>query len=399
MNFTTWSIRNPIPAIVLFALLALAGLWGFRALSVQHLPDLDFPMVNVTLVQPGAAPPQLETEVARKVEDSLATLSGVKHLRTSITDGQVAIAVQFVMEKKLSDALIETKDAVDRVRSDLPADLQQPTVSAETSAADAMLVYAVSSARRNEEALSWFVDYTLGKAILGVEGVVRFERVGGVQREVRVEVDPGSLVALGVTAGDVSRALRQVQQDFSGGRGQMSGAEQAVRTIATVRQASELAALPIVLPGGRKVRLDQLANVRDTITERTQAALLDGAPVVGFKVYRAKGFDEIRIAEGVRQALGRLTASDPSLVFTQVSGSVAYTVEQYRGSMHMLYEGALLAVLVVWWFLRDWRPDADRRVGAAVVRIAGLRGDGLAWLLTQYGDSARALRGRRYLGR
>jgi multidrug efflux pump subunit AcrB len=355
MNFTTWSIRNPIPAIVLFVLLTVAGLWGFRTLSIQHMPDLDFPMVNVTLVQPGAAPPQLETEVARKVEDSLATLSGVKHLRTSIVDGQVAIAVQFELEKKLSDALIETKDAVDRVRSDLPTDLQPPTVSAQVNAAEAMLVYAVSSTRLDEEAVSWFVDNTLAKAVLGVPGVGRFERIGGVQREVRIEVDPVSLAALGVTAGDVSRALRQAQQDFSGGRAQIGGAEQAVRTIATVRQASELGALPIVLPGGRKLRLDEVASVRDTIAERTQAALLDGKPVVGFKVYRAKGNDETRIAEGVRNALARLTAADPSLAFSQVSGSFAYTVEQYHGSMQMLYEGALLAVFVVWLFLRDWR--------------------------------------------
>ena len=203
MNFTTWSIRNPIPAIVLFVLLTIAGLWGFRTLSIQRLPDIDFPLINVGLVLPGAAPPQLETEVARKVENSLATLSGVKHLRTSIVDGQVAIAVQFELEKKLSDALIETKDAVDRVRSDLPSDLQAPTVSAQTSAGDAMLVYAISSARRDEEALSWFVDDTLAKAVLGVPGVGRFERVGGVQREVRIEIDPVSLAALGVSAGDV----------------------------------------------------------------------------------------------------------------------------------------------------------------------------------------------------
>jgi multidrug efflux pump subunit AcrB len=355
MNFATWSIRNPIPAILLFALLTLAGLWGFQNLPIQNLPDIDLPTVNVTLTQPGAAPAQLETEVARKVEDSLATLSGLRHLRTSITDGQVAINVEFVLEKNLSEALIETKDAVDRVHSDLPTDLQQPTVSAVTVLGDAMLVYAIGSTRMDEEALSWFVDDTVSKMVLGVPGVGRFERVGGVQREVRIEVDPVRLAALGVTAADVSRALRRVQQESSGGRGQLGEAEQSVRTIATVRQAADLAALPIALPSGRKVRLDQVASVHDTIAERAQAALLDGKPVVGFKIYRARGFDETRIAEGVRQALERLKAGDASLSFTPVSGTAGYTLEQYRGSMNMLYEGALLAVLVVWWFLRDWR--------------------------------------------
>jgi len=238
MNFATWSIRNPIPVILLFALLTLAGLWGFRSLPIQDFPDLDLPTVIVTLTQPGAAPAQLETEVARKVEDSLATLDGVKHIRTSITDGVVSIQVEFVLEKTLSQALIETKDGVDRVRSDLPTDLLQPTVTDVTTEADAMLVYAVASPRMDEEELSWFVDDTVAKTVLGVPGVGRFERVGGVQREVRVEVEPVRLTALGVTASDVSRALQQVEQQSSGGRGQLGKAEQSVRTVATVRQAS-----------------------------------------------------------------------------------------------------------------------------------------------------------------
>jgi len=355
VNFATWSIRNPIPAILLFLVLTLAGLWGFRNLPVQNLPDIDLPTVNVVLTQPGAAPAQLETEVARKVEDSLATLSGLKHLRTSITDGQVQIGAEFVLEKKLSDALIETKNAVDSVRSDLPTDLQQPVVSAVTVGSDPMLVYAISSTRMNEDALSWFVDDTVGKAVLSVRGVGRFERVGGVQREVRVEIDPVRLASLDTTAVDVSRQLRVMQQQSSGGRGQLGANEQSVRTIGTVRQASDLEAFPIVTADGRPVRLDQIATVRDTFAERSQAALLDGRAAVGFKIYRAKGYDETKIADSVQAVLARLKASDPALTFTPVSGSVAYTLEQYKGSMDMLYEGALLAILVVWWFLRDWR--------------------------------------------
>ncbi len=355
MNFATWSIRNPIPAILLFLVLTLAGLWGFKNLPIQNLPDIDLPTVNVVLTQPGAAPAQLETEVARKVEDSLATLSGLKHIRTSITDGQVQIAAEFVLEKKLSDALIETKNAVDSVRSDLPTDLQQPVVSAVMVGSDAMLVYAISSTKMNEDALSWYVDDTVAKAILGVRGVGRFSRVGGVQREVRVEIDPVRLASLNTTATDISRQLRLMQQQSSGGRGQVGLNEQSVRTIGTVRQASDLEAFPIVMSDGRQVRLDQVATVQDTFAERSQAALLDGKPVVGFKIFRAKGYDETKIAEGVKAVLAKLQAGDPSLTITPVSGSVGYTLEQYEGSMHMLYEGALLAVLVVWWFLRDWR--------------------------------------------
>ncbi|NIJ91546.1 multidrug efflux pump subunit AcrB [Xanthomonas campestris] len=356
MNFATWSIRSPIPAILLFILLSLAGVLGFRALPIANMPDLDLPTVVISLVQPGAAPAQLETEVARKVEDSLATLSGIKHISTSIVDGQVSINVEFILEKKLSDALIETKDAVDRVRSDLPTDLQQPSISAVRVGSDeATLLYAVASSHLDEEALSWFVDDTVNKTILGVPGIGKFERVGGVQRQVRVEVDPARLSAFGATAADVSRALKSVQQESSGGRGQVNGNEQAVRTIATVKQADELNHLPVVLEDGRRINLDQIAVVRDTTSDRTQIATLDGKAVVGFRIFRAKGFDETQVASGVSDALNSLHAADGTLRFTKVSGTVDYTHEQYEGSMHMLYEDALLAVLVVWWFLRDWR--------------------------------------------
>lgn len=355
MNFATWSIRNPIPAILLFALLTIAGVMGFHRLPIQNLPDIDLPTINITLTQPGAAPAQLETEVARKVENALATISGLKHLRTAITDGQVQIVAEFVLEKHLSDALIDTKNAVDSVRSQLPTDLQQPTVSALTVGSEAVVVYAIAAADMTEEGLSWYVDDTVGKLILGVPGVGRMDRVGGLTRQVRVAVDPVRMAALGVTAVDVSQALRNMQQESSGGRGQFGQGEQSTRVIATVRQASELAAFPVTLPNGRKLRLDQIASISDASAERTQIALLDGKPVVGFKVLRAKGYDETAIARNVASVLEKLQASNPALKFTRISGTVAYTEEQYNGSMDMLYEGSILAVLVVWCFLRDWR--------------------------------------------
>jgi len=355
MNLATWSIRTPIPSILLFILLSIAGIRGFQQLSIQSMPDLELPTITVKLTQPGAAPAQLETEVARKVEDSIASVAGIKHIRTAIRDGLVTITAEFVLEKAVSDALIETKDAVDRVRSNLPVSLQQPVVSAVNVNGAPMLTYAVSSTSMNEEALSWFVDNELAKAIMAVPGVGRYERLGGVTREVRVEVDPVRLASLGVTATDVSHALRQVQQESSGGRGNLGQNEQSVRTLATVHQAAELAALPIALNSGRNLRLDQLATVRDTIAERTQAALLDGKEAVGFSVYRAKGADEILIAAHIDETLKKLQQADPTLSFTLIAGTVQYTHDQFEGSMDMLYEGSLLAVLVVWWFLRDWR--------------------------------------------
>ncbi|MBV6898208.1 efflux RND transporter permease subunit [Xanthomonas euvesicatoria] len=378
MNFATWSLRSPIPAVLLFFLLSLAGLYGFGRLSIQALPDMDLPTVNVTLRQPGAAPVQLETDVARKVEDSIATVSGLRHLRTTISDGQVQIVAEFHLEKSLSDALIETKDAVDRVRSSLPPGLLQPAISAVTENGTPILTYAVTSATLDETALSWYVDDSVSKALLKVPGVGRVQRLGGVQREIRVEVDPVQMTALGVTTSDVSRALQQTQQDSSGGRVQLGGAEQAVRTLAGVRQAAQLPGMSIALATGGSVRLEQIARVRDGISDRRQAALLDGAPVIGLSLYRTKGFDETKIAEGVELTLRQLQHADPSLRITPVSGTVAYTLEQFEGSMSMLYEGALLAVLVVWLFLRDWRATL---IAASALPLSILPAFAVMWWL------------------
>jgi multidrug efflux pump subunit AcrB len=355
MNLATWSIRDPIPSLLLFALLTLAGLWGFRSLPIQDLPDVTLPSINVTLAQPGAAPAQLETEVARRVENSLASLSGLRHIHTTITEGTVSVEVQFEIGTSISDALIDVKEAVDRIRADLPRDLLQPTVSADRADGESVLTYAVERAGMDERSLSWFVDDTIAKALLRVPGVERLERIGGVTREVQVLLDPALLASHGATVADVSRALDSMQQQSSGGRARLGLQEQALRTIATVKQASELSALPLTLPEGRFLRLDQIATVHDTFAERQQVALLDGKPVVGFRLFRAKGKDVTRLAEGVAESLAELERTHTGLKTTLLAGTVDYTREQFDGSMQMLYEGALLAILVVWLFLRNWR--------------------------------------------
>lgn len=354
MTLATWSLRNPIPVVVFFVLLTIAGVWGFLSLPKQDLPDLEFPTVTVNLVQPGAAPAQLETEVARRVENAVAAVPDLKHITTTVTDGSVSVMAQFRLGKPLDTALAETKDAVDGIRSNLPQDILPPIVTATTVVGGEILAYAVTMPGQDEEALSWFVDDAVSRGVLRVDGVGRFERIGGVEREIRIEVDPVRLAGLNTTAAEVSRALRNMQQENSGGRVQVSGGEQAVRVIATVHEAADLAALPIVA-GGRQIRLDQVATVTDTTADRTQGALLDGRPTVGFNIYRAKGSDEIRIAEGVDEALTRIQVEHPGVVFTPIVDNTEYTLKQFEGSMHMLIEGSILAVVVVFLFLRDWR--------------------------------------------
>ncbi|HJU99730.1 MAG TPA: efflux RND transporter permease subunit [Burkholderiaceae bacterium] len=360
MNFSALSIKNPIPAIMLFALLTLAGLMAYRANPVQDFPDIELPIVTITAALDGAAPAQLETEVARKIEDSVATLQGVKNVYTNVLDGVATITVEFILEKQLSDAVNDVRDAVARVKADLPAELRDPTVTKASTAGRVVLTFTATAVPgqgvpMDQQELSWFVDNTVAKRLLAVPGLGAVKRIGGAYREIRVELDDARMAALKVSALDVSRQLRQVQKEAPGGRGDISGAEQSVRTIGTVKSAAELAAMDLPLPDGRRIRLDQVASVRDTVAEPRAVAQQDGRDVVAFEIFRTKGASELAVANGARAAIAEIQQAHPNVALTQSIDNAFPVEENFHGSMELLYEGALLAVLVVWWFLRDWR--------------------------------------------
>ena len=355
MNVSAWSIRNPIPSLLLFVMLTLFGTMSFVGMKIQQFPDVDLPTITVAATLPGAAPAQLETEVARKIENVVATLQGVKHIYTKVQDGTATVTVEFRLETPTAEALDDVRDAVSRIRSDLPGDLKDPVISRVTLAGAPILTYTVASTRMDDEALSWFVDNTVTRRLLNVRGVGAISRVGGVSREIRIEVDPARLLALRATAADISRQLRLMQQEASGGLANIGDGEQAVRTIGTVRSAEELGAVEIALADGRRVRLNTLAGVSDTVQEQRSAALLNGQPVVGFEVVRARGASEVEVADGVRAALAALQQAYPDIRITEAFNFVDPVVDNFEGSMWLLIEGAILAVIVVWFFLRDWR--------------------------------------------
>ncbi len=355
MNVSAWSIRNPIAASMLFVLLTFAGLLGFKAMKVQNFPDIDLPTVSVIASLPGASPAQMETDVARKIENAIATVQGLKHITTKVQDGTVSLTAEFRLEKPTQEAVDEVRSAVSTIRADLPSDLRDPVISKLNLAGQPVLAYTIAAPGMDDEALSWFVDNEVARKLLSVKGVGAVTRVGGASREIRVALDPQRLQALGVTAAEVSRQLRQMQLESAGGRTDLGGSEQPVRTLATVRSAQEIARIEIPLPGGRRVMLQDVATITDTVAEPRSAALLDGKPVVGFEVARSKGESEVEVGAGIRRALDELRAAHPGIVLTQAFDFVTPVEEEYDGSLKLLYEGAILAVVVVWLFLRDWR--------------------------------------------
>ncbi len=367
MNFVTWSIRNPIAVIVLFVALTAGGLLSFPKLGIQDQPDVEMPAVIVTVPYPGVPPSQLESEVTRKIEDAVSAVTGIEHISSTVNEGTSTTVISFQFERNLSEAVDDVRDAVTRIRSDLPPDAREPIISRVTTAGRPVVTFSVDSPNMTDTELSWFVDLTVMRELTSVKGVGSVRRVGGVSREIRVSLDPDRMAALGATARDVSRQLRVIQAEYPGGEGRVGGLEQSVRTTGALSSAQELAALPIALSDGRRVRLDTIAEVRDQAAEQRQLALLDGQPVIGFEVVRAWGASAIDVADGTRAAVERLAKQHPNVRFHEVSSTVEFIRESYSSSMEMLFEGALLAVIVVWIFLRDWRATI---ISAAALPLA-----------------------------
>ncbi len=374
MNVSAWSIKNPIPAVMLFVLLTLAGIMSFNAMKVQQFPDLELPTVTVSASLPGAAPAQLETEVARKIENAIAPLSGLKNIYTNVSDGSVSVTAEFRLEKPTQEAVDDVRSAVQQVRSDLPSDLRDPIVSKMNLSGAPILAFTIRSARMDDEALSWFVDNTISRALLGVRGVGSVARVGGVTREVQVALDPLKLQSLGATASDISRQLKAVQTESAGGRADLGGSEQPMRTLATVATVDELSRLELTLSSGKRVRLDEIASVKDTVAEKRSFATLNGKSVVGFEITRSKGASEVEVGAAVQKALADLKTAHPDLELTQAFDFVTPVQEEFDASMTMLYEGAVLAVIVVWFFLRSWRATLVSAVALPLSAIPAFIG-------------------------
>ena len=367
MNFVTWSIRNPVPVIVLFVALTAAGLFSFPLLGVQDMPDIEMPAVVVTVAYPGVPPSQLESEVTRKVEDAVSSIVGIEHINSTVNEGVSTTAIMFEFERSIGDAVDDIRDAVTRIRADLPADAREPVISRVTTAGRPVVSFSVEAPNMSDTELSWFVDLTVMRELTAAKGVGSVHRVGGVTREIRVDLHPDQMAALHATASDVSKQLRKIQAEYPGGEGRVGGLEQNVRTTGTIASAQELSALPIVLSDGRTVRLDTIADVRDQASERRQLALLDGKPVIGFEVVRAWGASALDVAESSREAVARLGVQFPGVKFKEVSSTVDFIRKSYHSSMEMLFEGAILAVIVVWIFLRDWRATL---ISAAALPLA-----------------------------
>ncbi len=355
MNFSAWSIRNPVAPLLFFFMMLVLGWQSFNSLPITRFPNIDVPVVAISVVQSGAAPAEMETQVTKKIEDAVAGITGVKNINSTVTDGVSTTAVEFRMEVPTDKAVQDTKDAIDRVRGDLPGDIDAPIVSRVDVEGQAIMTFAVSAPDMTMEEVSWFVDDTIIRALQGRPGIGRVDRYGGADREIRVLLDPVKLDSYGITAAAVNAQLRATNTNLGAGRSELGSGEQAIRTLGDAATVEKLTATTIALPSGRHVRLSDLGEIIDTYEELRSFAKVNGEQVVTFAVFRAKGASEVSVAETVNAQLDTLRAKNPNVTITLVDETVFYTYGNYEAALHTLLEGALLAVLVVLLFLKNWR--------------------------------------------
>jgi hydrophobic/amphiphilic exporter-1 (mainly G- bacteria), HAE1 family len=355
-NISAWAIRNPIATAVLFLVLSMAGIVAFFQLSIAAEPSTDIPAVSVQVTQLGAAPAELETQVTRKIEDAVAGLGNIKRMTSTINDGVSQTRIEFVLGTSTDRAVNDVRDAVSKIRQQLPQSIDQPVVRRIDDAGGPFLGYAVSSAQRSERQLSWLIDNEIARNILSVPGVSRISRYGGVNREIRVNLNPQRLLALGITANQVHEQIRALNIDLPGGRGSVGTNEQAIRTLGSASSVEKLRSTKIFLGDGRFARLDTLGTVIDAAADLHQLAYLDGKESVSFEVIRSKGSNLVDVEAGIARKVAELKKSLPSDIKVSLSWTEGnYVRETYSASVEAVLLGAFLAVVVIGLFLRDWR--------------------------------------------
>ncbi len=354
-NISAWAIRNPVAPIVLFVALTLAGIVSFMRMQVNDQPDVDFPAAIVAISQPGAAPSELENQVTQQVEAALRGVNGVEEINSTVREGVSETFVQFVIGTPIDRAVNDVRDAVANIRSDLPEGILEPQVQRVDISGDPIGIFAAETTDMTLEELSWYVDNTVSKRLLGIEGMAAVNRAGGVNREIRVVLDPARLQVQGLTAAQVNAQLRSTNINAAGGRAEIAGSEQSVRVLGNARTAFDLSQTQITAGNNRTVKLGDLGDVRDAFAEQRSVAKMNGRQVTSFTVERSKGASDVAVYEAALKEMRKLESENPKVKFTTLYTSVPDTIASYHGSIQMLWEGALLAVIVVFLFLRDWR--------------------------------------------
>ncbi|AIT81767.1 efflux RND transporter permease subunit [Novosphingobium pentaromativorans] len=357
LRISAWSVRNPIPVVVLFIALTLAGAVAYLQLPVKQFPNVSSPVVSVTVTQDGAAPQAMENQVTRLIENAVAGIAGVKHISSTVVMGSSTTTIEFTLHTDMQKAIDEVRTAVERSRTQLPSGIDPPTVQRLDIDSAPIVTYAVEAPGMSASELSWFVDDRVARALQARPGVARVSRVGGVDREINVILDPDRMTARGITAAQINQALSQFVADETGGRADVGAREQTIRVVGSAASVDALRKVMIPVQGGY-LRLTDIADIGDGSSEVRSFARLDGRSVIGFQVNKTKDASDVSTEDNIREAVATLAEHYPDVRFTKIVSTVDTTRHSFSSTKHVLIEGMVLAALIVFFFLRDWRATS-----------------------------------------
>lgn len=354
LKISTWAIGHPTPVILLFVLLSLGGLLAYWHLPIAGNPRVELPIVSISVAQPGASPQELETSVARRLEEAIAGIAGVKHLTATIASGEVQLIAEFQLDADIDRAVSDVRDAVAQARPELPKNIGEPVVGRVDITGGALQRYMVRSQSLDDAQLSRLVDEELGPMLLGLKGVQQFKRMGGAVRELRLELDPARLAAVGLSVAEVLSQLQLAESNMSGGLASNTARQLLpVRVMGASANAEQLARRPLHLNEGNTITLGDLGRVMDVAAEPSGYALLDGEPGVALEIFKKRGASEMNLADAVATALRQFERTHPGVYVEKFDDGVQATRINFAGARAMLLEGALLTVVVIWIFLRN----------------------------------------------
>jgi HAE1 family hydrophobic/amphiphilic exporter-1 len=367
-------VRRPVFATMLILSLTVVGIFSFFSLGVDLFPKLDFPTITITVVNPGASPREIETEVTERVEAAVNTISGIDELRSTSTEGVSQVFVQFLLEKNADIAAQEIRDKVNLIASDLPETAEAPIIQKlDTDAAPVLRI--VVSAPRSLREVTEIADKQIKERIESINGVGNVEIVGGSRREIQLKLDPDKMRAFGVTVPEVAAAVRLQNLEVPGGRVDEGTRELTVRTLGRITNPSDFNHIAITTRGSYAVKLSDIGYAEDGSEELRTSARLNGEPAVTLIVAKQSGTNTVAVADEVKARVEEIKPTLPANVRTEIIGDSSIFIKAAVNSIQThLIEGSILAAIVVFVFLWNFRSTliAGLAIPTSIIATFGL---------------------------
>ncbi|GAB4361764.1 MAG: hypothetical protein Kow00128_00840 [Deltaproteobacteria bacterium] len=356
MFLSDLSIKRPIFASVMMLALVTLGAFSFRRLAIDMFPDVEIPVLTIVTQYPGASPEAVEREVSKRIEEAVNPIAGVKHVSSLSRESVSTVIVEFRLEVKINEVSQEARAKIAAIRGDLPQGIEEPVIQKLDFSAMPVVSLAVRSTGLSPRDLTTLVDRKVRRRFENLSGVGKVDLVGESRREVRVDIDPVRLEALGMGVGEVIAGIRSENVNTPLGRLSRNGSEFPLRVSGKPETADRFKTMVVANRSGRPVPLGEVARVTDGIEEQRSLALVNGTPAVALDIQKQSGANTVAVVEAVKREIGRLAPElPPGTTIEMVRDASIMIRDSVRDVEETLVLGGILTVLIVFCFLNSWR--------------------------------------------